>query len=140
MSGKSSGLGAAIVVDDASGTPQNITNDITNFTLNTPVATQDVTGVDKYAHERISLLADSTATLNWVFNAAANMSFATLSTITSGNQPRTTKITPTAAATPFLSQELLYTTYNMTRNNAGDLTGSSEGQLADGTAPQWTLT
>lgn len=135
---KQSGLGAAIVVDDATGTPQTITNDVTNFTLNTPLATQDVTGVDKYAHERLALLADATATLNWVFNAAANMSFAVLSTITSGQVPRTTKITPTASTVPYLSTEMLYTSYNLTRSNTGELTGSSEGQLADGTVPAWT--
>lgn len=136
---KTSGLGAAILVDDATGTPQTITNDVTNFTLNTPVATQDTTGVDKYAHERLALLADATATLNWVFNAAANMSFTTLSTITQGEVPRTTKITPTASATPYLSNELLYSSYNLTRSNSGELTGSSEGSLADGTVPAWTL-
>lgn len=136
---KVSGLGAAISVDDASGTPQAITNDITNFTLATPVALQDTTGVNKYAHERLALLADATATLNWVFNAAANMSFAVLSTITSGEVSRTTAITPTASTYPNLSMEMLYSTYSLTRSAAGELTGSSEGSLADGTAPAWVL-
>jgi hypothetical protein len=136
---KTSGLGATISVADASATPQDITNDVTNFALATPVALQDTTGVDKYAHERITLLADATCTLNWVFNAAADMSFATLSTITSGEVPRATVITPTAAEFPSLALNLLYSTYSLTRSNAGELTGSSEGSLADGTPPAWTL-
>jgi hypothetical protein len=136
---KTSGLGAAIQVDDATGTPQTITNDVTNFAITTPVALQDTTGVDKSAHERLALLRDGTVTLNGVFNAAANMSHVVLSSITStaGAVARSTKVTPTAATAPSLSMELLYSSYNLTRSNAGELTWTSEGQLQDGTIPTW---
>jgi hypothetical protein len=140
MSTKVSGLGAAISVADASGDAQTITNDVTNFAITTPVATQDVTGVDKYAHERIALLRDGTVTLNGVANWAANMSHAVLSTVMSeaGAIPRATVVTPSATSTPNLSMNLLYASYNMTRSNAGDLTWTSEGSVADGTIPTWT--
>jgi hypothetical protein len=134
---KTSGLGAAIAVDDASGTPQTITNDVTNFALTTPVALQDITGVDKSAHERLALLRDGTTTLNGVFNAAANMSHAVLSTVTTTASVRTVKVTPTVSTSPNLSMEELFTGYNVTRSNSGELTWTAEGQLADGTIPTW---
>lgn len=123
------------MVDDHSGSPQTITNDVTNFTLATPYAIQDITGVDKPAHERLLLLADGTVSLNGVFNAAANESHAVLSVM--GNN-RTTKITPTANSTPYLSMEILFTDYQVTRPATGELTWQAPGQLADGTTPAWT--
>lgn len=140
MSTKVSGLGATIQVADASGTNQTITNDVTNFAITTPVAEQDITGVDKYAHERLALLRDGTVTLNGVANWAANMSHAVLSTVMSetGAIPRATVVTPSATSTPNLTMNLLYGSYNFTRNNAGDLVWTSEGSLADGTIPAWT--
>lgn len=135
---KTSGMGATIAVDDATGTPQTITNDVNDFTVSTPRAEQDVTGVDKYAHERLLLLADGTVTLKGTFNAAANMSHAVLSSVTSTSVVRATAITPTAEATPNLSMNLLYDSYDITRSNSGELTWQSKGSLADGTAPSWT--
>ncbi|MGH6654057.1 MAG: hypothetical protein ACRDVE_02495, partial [Actinocrinis sp.] len=115
MSGKTSGLGAAISVDDASGSAQVISNDISDFTLATPRAEQDITGVDKYAHERLLLLADGTVALKGVFNAAANMSHAVLSSVPSTSVTRTVLITPTAVSTPNLSMEMLFSSYDLAR-------------------------
>lgn len=53
MSTKVSGLGATVSVDDGSGSLQAITNDVTEFSISTPIALQDITGVDKLAHERL---------------------------------------------------------------------------------------
>jgi hypothetical protein len=134
---KASGLGAAIVVDDASGTPQTISNDVTEFSLATPRAVQDITGVDKYAHERLLLLADASVSLKMVFNAAANMSHAVFSSVPSTSVNRTTKITPTASSVPYLSNELLFSSYDVARSATGELTTSAEGALADGAVPTW---
>jgi len=135
---KTSGLGAAIVVDDATGSPQTISNDVTDFTMATPRAVQDITGVDKSAHERLLLLADGTVQLKGVFNVAANMSHAVLSSVPSTSVTRTTKITPTASSTPYLSMEMLFSSYDVSRSSSGELTWSADGSLADGTAPEWT--
>ncbi len=44
---KESGLGwTTLEVDDSSGTPRDIKNDVTNFEFATPRAVQDITGVD----------------------------------------------------------------------------------------------
>lgn len=135
---KTSGLGSTVIIDDASGSPQTISNDITNFNFSTPRAVQDITGVDKSAHERLLLLADISWTINGVFNSAANMSHVVFSTIPSTSVNRTTKIEPTSGSTPFLAGECLFSDYAITRTTTGELTWQVTGALADGTTPSWS--
>ncbi len=135
---KTSGLGATIIIDDSSGTPQTISNDVTEFTMSTPKAMQDTTGVDKSAHERLQLLADASFSLKGVFNTASNMSHAVFSTVPSTAVTRTSKIEPTSGSTPFLSCELLYSDYQVARSNSGELVWDVKGELADGTTPTWS--
>lgn len=133
---KVSGLGSTITVDTSTPTATDISNDVTNFQFSTPRAVQDVTGVDKSAMERILLLADFSVTLNGVFNAA--LSHTVFENIADDDTLRTTKIQPTSGATPYISVETLYTDYQLTRSNSGELTWSAPGVLADGTVPTWT--
>lgn len=134
---KTSGLGATISIDDASGDAQDVSNDVGDFTIATPRAVQDTTGVDKYAHERLLLLADGTVQFKGVFNAAANMSHAVLSSVPSTSVTRTVAITPTAVSTPNLSMEMLFSSYDVARGNGGELTWSADAALQDGTSPSW---
>jgi hypothetical protein len=131
---KESGLGFSVAVDDSSGTARTISNDITNLTINTPRAEQDITGVDKSARERLLLLADMTVSLNGVFNDAANMSHAVLKTVPSTSVARTTTL---AISGQTLAGELLYTDYALTRGQDGSFTWAAPGALADGTVPTW---
>lgn len=137
---KTSGLGGAIKVQDASQAVQTISNDVTNYTFTTPRATQDVTGVDKFANERILLLADYTVTLNGVYNTAANMSHAVFSTVPSTTVTRSVEIDPigTSVGNPKLVVNCLLTDYQITRANTGELTWQVPGSLADGNVPTWT--
>lgn len=135
---KTSGLGSAVIIDDASGTPQTISNDITEFSFSTPRGVQDITGIDKSAHERLLLLADCSVAPKGVFNPAANMSHAVFSSVPSTSVNRTTKIQPTASSVPFLSVEALFSDYSLSRSASGDLTWEAPGALADGTVPAWT--
>ena len=133
---KTSGLGATVSVDTSGGTLTDISNDVTNWQFSTPRAVQDVTGVDKSAIERLLLLADFSVQLNGVFNAAS--SHTVFSNVTSDNTARTCKIIPTSSSTPYLSVETLFSDYQVTRSNSGELTWQAPGSLADGTAPSWT--
>lgn len=133
---KQSGLGwSAATVDDASGTPQPIRNDFTNLQFSTPRATQDVTGIDKSAMERILLLADFSITLNGVFNPASNMSHDVFKTVPSTSVARTTTLTVGGVT---LVNEVLFTDYPLTRSDSGELTFAVPGVLADGTVPTWS--
>ncbi|MEU0514316.1 MULTISPECIES: hypothetical protein [Amycolatopsis] len=133
---KESGLGwSTLSVDDAAGTPRDIRNDITNLEFATPRATQDVTGIDKSANERLLLLADFSATLNGVFNDAANASHSVFKTITSTSVPRTMSI---GVSGQTLTNEVLLTDYPLTRSDSGELTWAVPAALADGTVPVWS--
>ncbi|MEU0465016.1 hypothetical protein ABZ215_13515 [Amycolatopsis sp. NPDC006131] len=133
---KESGLGwSTLSVDDAAGTPRDIRNDITNLEFATPRATQDVTGIDKSANERLLLLADFSATLNGVFNDAANASHSVFKTIPSTSVPRTMSI---GVSGQTLVNEVLLTDYPLTRSDSGELTWAVPAALADGTVPVWS--
>lgn len=132
---KASGLGqTTLSVDDASGTAQAIKNDITNWQLSTPRAVQDITGVDKSANERLLLLADCSVTYNGVFNAATGMSHDVFKTVPSTSVNRTCTNTVNGVTLAF---EALFTDYQLSRSNTGELTWSAPGALADGTVPTW---
>lgn len=135
---KTQGLGAAVVVGDSGNSPQTISNDVTDFTIATPVAQYDWTGVDKSAHERGQGLADATFGLKGVFNNAANMSHMVLSTMSSTTETRTIKVTPTNQSHPYLSANCNIESYDVSRGNDGNLTWSSNLVLADGGTPTWT--
>jgi hypothetical protein len=135
---KTTGLGATINVDDASGTARDISNDITNFSFTTPRGVQEVTGVDKSAIERLLLLADFSVTLQGVFNSASNQEHDVFKTVPSTSVARTVKIQPTSGSTPYLQCETLFSDYQLTRNNTGELTYQATGALSDGTVPTWS--
>jgi len=136
MAGKISGLGGSVSVTDASSSAQTITDDITNWTLSTPRAVQDVTGVGKSANERLLLLADASLTLNGVFDDASNMSHAVFSTIPSTSVTRAVVLIPTSD-NPQITINALLTDYQLTRAATGELTFQVPGSLADGTVPTW---
>jgi hypothetical protein len=122
---KESGLAwTTLSVDDSSGTPRDIRNDITNLEFATPRATQDVTGIDKSAFERLLLLADFTITLNVVFKTVPSTSVAR--TVSIGVSGQT------------LANECIFTDYPLTRSDSGELTWAVPGQLSDGTVPTWS--
>lgn len=132
---KESGLGwTTLSVDDSSGTPRAIKNDITNLQFATPRAVQDITGVDKSAMERLLLLADFSVTLNGVFNDASNQAHDVFKTVPSTSVNRTVTM---AVSGQTLANECLFTDYALTRAADGSLTWSAPGVLADGTVPTW---
>lgn len=133
---KTTGLAqTTLSVDDQGGTPRDIRTDVTNWTLGTPRAVQDITGVDKSAFERQLLLADASITLNCVGDFGVTTSIhAVFSTVPSSGVLRTTTIGLGGKSLPM---EMLYTDYPLTRGADGSLTASIPGVLADGTVPTW---
>lgn len=133
---KETGLGiTTLSVDDSGGSVCTIVNDITNFTVSTPRAVQDTTGVDKSAMERLQLLADASVALNGVFNDAASQAHVVFKTVPSTSVMRTTSFSISGQT---LGMELFYTDYNLARPASGELTWSTTGVLANGTAPAWS--
>lgn len=131
---KVTGLGwTTLSVDNASAAAQDIKNDVTNLDFATPYGSQEVTGVDKEAYERLALLADFSGTLNGVFNPSANRIHA----IASGDL-RVVRTLALTVAGVTLNNEVLLTNYNVTRAAGGELTVQIPFQLADGTTPTWS--
>lgn len=132
---KQSGIGwTTSSVDDSGGSARAIKNDITNLSIGTPRAEQDITGLDKSAHERLLNLADMNVGLNGVFNPASNMSHDVFKTVPSTSVART--VTNTIGGVT-LAGELFFTDYGLTRAADGAFTWAAPGVLADGTVPTW---
>ncbi|MFE7973010.1 hypothetical protein [Streptomyces shenzhenensis] len=133
---KSTGLGqTTLSVDNSAGTPCDIKNDITNWQMATPRGVQDVTGVDKSANERLLLLADVSVTYNGVFNPSASRAHDVFKTVPSTSVPRTCTNTVNGVTLAF---EAVFSDYQLTRSDSGELTFSAPGALADGTVPTWS--
>lgn len=137
---KTTGLGSVLTVADSGGTVRAITNDITNYAFTTPRGTQDVTGLNSFGHETILLLADFTITINGVFNpTVTTSSHAVFSTVPTTSVQRATAIQVTnSGGTPQLNLNVIYTDYQITRANTGELTWQVPGQNVDGTVPTWS--
>lgn len=137
---KLTGLAGTIKVDNDSGVAKDIGGDVTNYEIATPRGLIDVTGMNKYANERLLGLTDLNITMTGVFDNTADMSHAVLSTFTQpgAQSGRTVSIAPTSnAATPKLDSECLITDYQVTRNDNAQLTWKSPFALFDGTVPTW---
>lgn len=130
---KESGLGfTAFSVDDSAGSVKTIVNDVRSAEFSTPIAVQDITGLDKSAIERLHLLADFTATPTGVFNDASNQAHDTFTPLSNA---RTVTITHSGNT---LANECLLTDYSLSRGEDGALTWSVPMVLQSGTVPTWT--
>jgi hypothetical protein len=133
---KMSGLAWTTMGVAPSATPTVVTdvrNDCTNLDWTTPRAVQDVTGIDKSAHERLLLLADFTLNLSGVMNTA--LSHLVFRDCSSTSVDRLTNITVGGAS---LSNTVVITDYPVTRSTNGDLTWKVPMSLADGGIPTWS--
>ena len=131
---KESGLGMSVAVDDSGGNARTISNDITDLNWATPRDEQDITGLDKSAHERLLTLADFSTTLNGVFNDASNMSHDVFKTVPSSSVARTVTI---GISGQTLACETFFSDYALSRSSSGELTWSAPGALSGGAVPTW---
>ena len=123
-----------VAVDDSGGSARSIENDLTGVSWSIPRGVQDVTGVNKSAFERLLLLADFSATLDGVFNDAANLSHAVFATVSSTSVARTVTLVMSGQTLP---NEVFFTDYALTRASSGELTFSAPCVLTGGTVPTW---
>lgn len=123
---KVSGLPSSITIAS-----NNISNDVTSLSFDTPYGEQDVTGLDKSAIERIVLRADCTGSMTGVFNTTASMSHATLKTPGS----KTFVIALPGATLTFTA---ITTNYAVAMGTDGSLTWGCNFGLSSGTAAAWT--
>jgi hypothetical protein len=121
-------------IDDAGGTARNLASLITQASIATSVAQQDITTIDLSAMARLPLLADCQDQLTVLFDDDANLSFDVLSTVGPTSGPRTVTRTHSGQTLPTESN---LSSCNWSATQAGELTASATLVLADGTVPTW---
>lgn len=136
MAGKQSGLGwTTLDIDNVAGTPVDLRNDVQALQFATPLAVQDITGLDKFAFERLALLADMSITLNGAaMNPDASKSHVTLANVTDRRTARTVTI---VIGGKTLAAEILFTDYSLNRGADGSLPWTAPGVLSNGTPAAW---
>lgn len=134
---KQSGLGwSALNIDDVAGTPVDLRNDFNSIQYATPLAIQDITGIDKFAFERLALMGDFTFSgTGSAMNPDASKSHVTLANITDRRTRRTVTITIGGKT---LAGEMLFTDFSYNRGADGALPFTVPAVLADGAIPAWT--
>lgn len=135
---KESGIGMVVTIDESDGNARDISNDITNLAVNTTQGLQDITGLDKLAHERLGLLRDGELQLNGVFNDDTSKShevFKDYYTPVSGTFGRTVTV---AISGQTWSAEMAIESYNLTRGADGSLVWSATLRVCNGTTPAWS--
>ena len=131
-------------VGDSSNATQDIRNAITDLTLATPRAVQDVTGIDKSAIERLLLLADYSVDLKGVFDTlAVSGAHVVFSTVPSTSVNRVVSMTTNGknlnmGSTGAGNGAVLFTDYKVTRNPTGELLWEAPGVGSTGVVPTWS--
>lgn len=129
---KQSGLAwTTASIDTSAGVAKALVNAFTSIEVATPIAVQEVTGLDKSAIERIHLLADASATFNGPFDAAADGPHDVFTPLSNA---RTVTLTHAAQT---LAMEMLLTDYPLNRAESGELTFAVPAVLQSGAVPTW---
>lgn len=137
---KESGLGfTSLSVDDSTGTLQDIRNDVNNFQFATPRSVQDITGIDKFAFERLVLMSDMSMTLNGIFNDAVTKSHAVFKSVSTYNSGREILLAHSGQNLGTVPQvQMVATDYALTRAQGGELTWAVPMVLSNGEIPTWS--
>lgn len=137
---KTAGFPAKIQITDSGSVARDLSNDLTDFTLNTSRGEQSITGLDKSAMERLLLLADVKFTAKGVYNSAANKSHAVFTGLIQAAVASSTIIDlpPATSGAPRLTVSLVWSEFSYNRGANSELTFSVTGSLSDGTVPTWS--
>lgn len=121
---------------DASGTAQDLRDDIMTLSFTTPRAMQDVTGLGVSAHERLPLLADISYDMAGVFDDGDNLEHEVFSTIPSTSVQRA--ISNVVNGQTLGPCNCWLTEYSLSRSATGEFTWKVPAVLADGQVPTWS--
>ena len=133
---KLSGIPVTLTMQNSSAVAKDVSNDIGDFTLPITFGTQDVTGLDKSAIERLALLTDFKPTFKGFHNNATDRLHPVVST--GQTTARQVVVTLPGGAGATLTATVLLPNYTITRAQTGALTASVSGELSNGTAPAWS--
>lgn len=131
---KESGVGMIVTVDDAAGNAQTFSDDAMTVQVSTPKAMLEVTGLGKYAKERLHGIGDASFSFTGAFNDGTNASHNILKTIPSSLNSRTVNVSHSGN---HLVCECLGNDYALNRTADGGLTWTSTLSLSNGANVTW---
>lgn len=134
---KITGLGDSFQLDDSGGTLRDISSTVDSVQVGTSQGLIEVTGLDKFAAERITSLGDGSFQISGPFDAATNKAHDVFTPI-SAVRTATYDIGGTTTGNPRLSMEVVIANYNISRDSGGKLTWTATLNLANGTVPAWS--
>lgn len=123
-------------MQNSAAVAKDVANDVGDFTLPITFATQEVTGIDKSAMERLALLVDSKPAFKGFHNNAADRLHPVIST--GQTTARQIVLTLPGGAGATYTATVLFSNYTITRAQTAALTNSITGELSNGTAPAWS--
>lgn len=126
-------ISGSITIDDELGAGVDISNDVLSLSFNTPLGSFDVSGQDKLAFEKISLLQGFDITLNMAFNAAVQHTV--FASVWSNAVERTFVL---VVSGQILTVEVLFSNYEIQRGSDGALTCTVSGEVSNAVAPVWS--
>lgn len=116
---------SGLTVQNSSLVAKDITNDILDISLDNPMATFDVTGIDKSVHERLAALQDAKITLSMGFNPATDKQHAIFSVGQTVPRQIVIPFPATGGSLATATLTAIITDYAITRSATGSLTSKA---------------
>jgi hypothetical protein len=135
---KVTGIPSSLTIDDASGSPQDISSDVTNFSITTPQNQQETTGLDKTSIERLGLLKDCTVQISFVADFASNMAHDVFKADPASAATRTVAVGMADGAATLTFEANRSTGPDYNRGADGSLVGTATLVQANGSDPVWS--
>lgn len=136
-----SGIGCALSLDDAAGSPQDLSADIFDFSGDTTRGQWDITALQDVGMRRLLLLADCNYTFTGVINTEANHSHDVFKTVPSDASTVTRSmildLPPATAGCAEFTAELSVHSYSPKRQQNGQMGFTAAGNNGNGAAPAW---
>jgi len=130
---KITGLGMTITVEDSAAMARDISEDINTFNIVENNELIDVTGVDKFARERLVGLADAELQISGPFDTGTNKAHDVFKDKTNARE-----FVLTWADMTEYTLTAVIESYNVVRGDNGAMTYSVTARQADGTTGQWS--
>lgn len=130
--GKETGIGASLTIDDSGGTPCDISNDVSSWSVGTPQNMIEVTGIDKAALER--LIGRQDAQLQLTTKALNDASGKSFDVLKSSAGSRTVVV---AVSGNSLTMEMYISDKTLAMGDDGAIGWNATLMLNNGTVPAW---
>jgi hypothetical protein len=136
-----SGIGCKLQLDDAGGSPQDLSTDIFDFSGDTTRGQWDITALQDLGMRRLLLLADCTFQFTGVINTEANHTHDVFKTVPSDAstvlRSMILDLPPATTGAAEFTAELSVHSYSPRRQQNGQMGFTAAANNGDGSAPSW---